>query len=196
MTAQIELAMPQRTLILLLCGGVCFLSTVTRGYAQDATERHGITAGMGLGHGWVSQDLCPPSSCDAGIGVTGQVGWVWRNDWAVVWGFADVDAGGIGVSSFSWPSVNLQVNAASIKYWPRTGRGWLSAGAGFSKVRGEGTLKDDADVSSSTVGVLLGAGWEMWRNQKRMTLDLSGHTLALPYRENWITAASITVDFN
>ena len=189
--------MLQRTLVLLLCGGVCCFGTVTHAYAQEATERHGITAGMGLGYGWVSQDLCPPRSCDAGSGVHVQVGWVWRKDLAVVWGGASVDAGGIDPSSLGLhPSVDVDVTGASIKYWPRTGRGWLSAGAGFGKVRGKGTLRDNVEVSSSSVGALLGAGWEMWRNRKRMTLDLSAHTLALPYRENWISAASVTVDFN
>lgn len=192
--------MSQRTLVSLLSGVVC-LGLGTHAFAQDApttTERHGIMAGMGLGNGWVSQDLCLPHSCDAGMGVAGQVGWVWRKDLAVVWGFATVDAGGtsVGGGLDLGPSVNFGVLGASIKYWPRAGRGWLSAGAGFGKFVGGGTLRDDAEVSSRGGGAMIGAGWEMWRKERRMTLDLDVHGLVAPNRENWVRAAILTVAFN
>src|SRR4051794_7066772 len=106
--APIGNTMPQSTLILLLTG-VCIFGTITRSYAQDPTERHGITAGMGIGTSWVSRDLCPPRSCDAGVGVNGQVGWVWRSDWALLWAFTETDAGGIGSPSLSGPSFNVNL---------------------------------------------------------------------------------------
>ena len=191
--------MHQRTLVSLLSAVVCLLGPVTHAFAQNAaptTERHGFTAGAGLGYGWVSQDLCPPYSCDAGTGFHGQLGWVWRKDLAIFYEGTSVDAGGIGISAWSSRSVDLTVRGASVRYWPRAGRGWLSAGEGYGEFTGGGLLEDDPDITTASGGAVIGAGWEIWRKERQMTLDLGVHVLAVPHREHWVGAGIVTLAFN
>jgi len=185
-----------RTLVLLLSGWVCLQGAVTHAFAQDAaTERHGFTAGLGFGSGWVSPDLCPPQSCNSGIGVRAHVGWVWRKDVALVVDVAGVNAGGTGTSPFSGPIVDASVRGAAIRYWPRARRGWLSAGAGRSTIIGRGTVQDEVGENSNW-GVIVGAGWELWRNERRMAIDFGAHTLAVQHRTAWVRAAILSAGFN
>jgi hypothetical protein len=44
--------------------------------------------------------------------------------------------------------------------------------------------------------VIVGAGWELWRKERRMTIDLGAHTLAVHDRAPWVRAAIVSVAFN